>query len=345
MAGRRHDPRSRTELGAADPIRPSSIPLGGTGYLALSDFEAELIAEIGPPAHRIGRLYLAPGPPKPAAWVANIWHDPVAISFASIGEAARDLRAIQRNWSLYSATLHRRAALIQAKLPVVRAKPLAFPAAAPSAPLGSWTLAEPGLIIAAPRCASPFPNGEARFVEDKSGPPNRAYLKLWEALALAGRWPAPGERCLDLGASPGGWSHALAQLGAQVIAVDKAPLAPAVARHPNVAARRASAFALVPADMGPVDWLFSDIVCYPMRLYRLIRAWLDSGLARNIVCTIKFQGETDFAAQAAFAAIPGGRLVHLHHNKHELTWMLIEGGALRPGEREIGGTGEGGSIS
>ena len=22
-----------------------------------------------------------------------------------------------------------------------------------------------------------------------------------------------------------------------------------------------------------------------------------------------------------FAAIPGSRLVHLHHNKHELTWM------------------------
>ena len=24
---------------------------------------------------------------------------------------------------------------------------------------------------------------------------------------------------------------------------------------------------------------------------------------------------------ATFAAIPGGRVLHLHHNKHELTWM------------------------
>ncbi|MFO1188089.1 MAG: SAM-dependent methyltransferase [Alphaproteobacteria bacterium] len=281
------------------------------------------MSEIGPPTRQIGRLYFSPGPPKPVAWAANVWRDPVAIPFASIGEAATALRAIQRNWCLYSAMLHRRSALIQSRLPVVSAKPLAFPAPAPSAPLGSWTLLKPGLLVAAARCSSPFPNGEPKFVEDKSGPPNRAYLKLWEALTLADRRPGPGETCLDLGASPGGWTYALARLGARVIAVDKAPLAPAVAANPLVSTRLTSAFALAPADIGPVDWLFSDIVCYPMRLYRLIRTWLDSGLARNIVCTIKFQGETDRAAQAAFAALPGGQLIHLHHNKHELTWMRL----------------------
>ena len=46
---------------------------------------------------------------------------------------------------------------------------------------------------------------------------------------------------------------------------------------------------------------------------------------RNFVCTIKFQGETDHGAAAAFAAIPGSRLLHLHHNKHELTWMRLAG--------------------
>lgn len=333
MAGRRNDPHPRRQLGEPGPVEPATDgagfvapspgPLGETGYLAPAGFEADLLREIGPVARRIGRLCFAPGPPRPAAWVANVWRDPIAIPFASIGEAAKALRAIQRNWCLYSATLHRRGALIQAKLPVVKAKPLPFPAPAPSAPLGSWTLAEPGLLIAAAHCSSPFPNGEARFVEDRSGPPNRAYLKLWEALTLAGRHPGPGETCLDLGASPGGWTWALAQLGAHVIAVDKAPLAPDVALHPNVSTRQASAFALKPSEVGPVDWLFSDIVCYPMRLHRLIGAWLESGLARNIVCTVKFQGETDFAAQAAFAALPGGRLIHLHHNRHELTWIRL----------------------
>ena len=39
---------------------------------------------------------------------------------------------------------------------------------------------------------TPFANGEVAFVEDRAGPPNRAYLKLWEALVRLGRWPGPG---------------------------------------------------------------------------------------------------------------------------------------------------------
>jgi 23S rRNA (cytidine2498-2'-O)-methyltransferase len=184
-------------------------------------------------------------------------------------------------------------------------------------------LVEPGLMLASPRCSSPFPNGAVRFVEDKQGPPNRAYLKLWEALTLIGRHPQPGERCLDLGASPGGWTWALAKLGARVMSVDKAPLDPAVASMPGVDVRQASAFALSPQDIGPVDWLLSDVVCYPRRLYRLVQTWMASGLARNFVCTVKFQGETDFEAMRLFAAVPGSRLMHLRHNKHELTWVKL----------------------
>jgi 23S rRNA (cytidine2498-2'-O)-methyltransferase len=47
---------------------------------------------------------------------------------------------------------------------------------------------------------------------------------------------------------------------------------------------------------------------------------------RNFVCTLKFQGATDHDTIAAFAAIPGSRLFHAHHNKHELTWTLVSGG-------------------
>lgn len=296
-----------------------------TGYLAPPGFEKELAHQLGADAVAFSRLFLAPGPPKPAAWTANVWYDPGRLAIASIADGARQLRAIQRNWALYSSRLHRRTALIEARLPHVSAKPLRFTSPAPSAPLGSWTLLGPDEILAAPRCASPFPNGEVHFVEDKQGPPNRAYLKLWEALTLLGRYPGKGDVCLDLGASPGGWTWALAEIGARVVAVDKAPLAPHVAKYPNVEVRRESAFAVRPAEVGPVEWLFSDVVCYPDRLYRLVTAWLDSGLARNMVCTLKFQGATDFAAQERFAALPGGRLAHLHHNKHELTWMWPAG--------------------
>mgnify|MGYP003338278511 CR=1 FL=1 len=146
-----------------------------------------------------------------------------------VGEAATALRAIQRNWAFYGTGQFRRAKLIEARLPPLRAKPHPYPNPAPAAPLGSWTLLDANTLIASGRCSSPFAHGEVTFVEDKATPPNRAYLKLWELFTLLGTRPKPGELCIDLGASPGGWSWVLHETGASVLAVDKAPLAPAVA--------------------------------------------------------------------------------------------------------------------
>ena len=129
---------------------------------------------------------------------------------------------------------------------------------------------------------------------------------------MLGTQPKPGETCLDLGASPGGWSYVLGKLGARVIAIDKAPLDARLTALPNVMQRQESAFALAPRDIGPVDWLFSDVICYPARLLTLVEKCIAAGTVKNFVCTIKFQGETDFATQARFAAIPGSRLMHLH---------------------------------
>ncbi len=297
-----------------------------TAYLVADGFESQLREELqrqGVAARAThGRLLICDGPAVPSAWAANVWHDCVELPVASIGTAAKALRDIQRNWAMYAPLHHRRAALIQERLPHVSAKPVVFPAAAPTAPLGSWTLLAPDRLLAAAHCSAPFPNGEVAFVEDREGPPNRAYLKLWEALVRLGRWPQPGERCLDLGASPGGWTYVLAKLGAHVVAIDKAPLDPKVAAMPGVEWRGESAFALDPASVGPIDWLFSDIVCYPARLLVLVERWRASGLVRNFVCTLKFQGETDHDSAAAFAALPGAQVLHLHHNKHELTFIL-----------------------
>lgn len=298
-------------------------PAGVTAYLAAEGYVAELIEELGQVQSVHDRLVIAPGPARMAAWAANTWIEPLRIPIASIGEGAKALRSIQRNWALYSFDHHRRAALIEAKLPPVRPKPIAFPSPLPAAPLGSWTLLDPNTILAAPCCSSPFRHGEVVFDEDKSGPPNRAYLKLWDVFTRLQAMPAPGERCIDLGASPGGWSWVLARLGARVLAVDKAPLDPRIARLPLVEVRQESAFGLDPRSIGTVDWLFSDVICYPARLLRLVRQWLEVGAARNFVCTIKFQGETDHETARAFAAIPGSQLMHLHHNKHELTWVKL----------------------
>ena len=299
-----------------------------TAYLAAEGFEPQLREELqraGVEVRAYERLLIA-DKDVGAAWAANIWHDCVELPVTSIGAAAKALRDVQRNWAMYAPLHHRRAALIQERLPHVSARPIAFPAAAPTAPLGSWTLLAPDRLLMAARCSSPFPNGEVQFVEDKTGPPNRAYLKLWEALVRLRRWPLPGERCLDLGASPGGWTWVLAKFGATVLAIDKAPLEPRIAAMPGVDWRGESAFALEPESVGPIDWLFCDVIAYPARLLRLVERWRASGLAKNFVCTVKFQGATDHDAAVAFAAIPGARLLHLHHNKHELTFMLSSSG-------------------
>jgi 23S rRNA (cytidine2498-2'-O)-methyltransferase len=188
-----------------------------TAYLAAEGRIDELAFELGEIESRHGRLLIVAGPPRPAAWAANVWLDPQEIAISSISDGAARLRAIQRNWARDAPRLHRRTALIEEALPKVSAKPLVFGAAPPTAALGSWTLLDAETMLAASRCTSPFRNGEILFVEDHTGPPSRAYLKLWEALTVIGRRPGPGEVCLDLGSSPGGWSWALQRMGAHVI--------------------------------------------------------------------------------------------------------------------------------
>jgi 23S rRNA (cytidine2498-2'-O)-methyltransferase len=299
-------------------------------YLAPEGFEDALSEELRRKGVGImawhGRLALSAEPPVAAAWSLDIWLEPELHPVASIGATAALLRGRQRNWACHAVRHHRRAALITDRLPPVAGRPLSFPAAAPGGHLGAWTLLAADRMLLSARKSSPFVNGVVQFVEDRVGPPSRAYLKLWEACARLGAWPAPGERCVDLGASPGGWTWVIAQCGAAVVAVDRADLDPDVAAMAGVTLRRESAFGIDPAEIcsagvDAVDWLFSDIIAYPPRLLALARRWIAAGAARRIVMTIKFQGETDHETAEAFAAIPGGRVLHLWHNKHELTFF------------------------
>jgi 23S rRNA (cytidine2498-2'-O)-methyltransferase len=205
----------------------------------------------------------------------------------------------------------------------VAAAPLVFPSPAPSAPLGAWALVGPGELIASARCTSPFPDGQIRFVEDHARPPSRAYLKLWEAFTLAGRYPRPGDRCVDLGSSPGGWTWALERLCARVVSVDKAPIDERLMRLTRVRYVKDSAFAVDPTKMGRVDWLVSDVICYPARTVKLVCRWLAVHPGASFVVTVKLQGVTDTTPLRDLEAIGDARLVHLSHNKHELTWIRL----------------------
>ncbi|MGB9152654.1 MAG: hypothetical protein WCD70_06165, partial [Alphaproteobacteria bacterium] len=151
-----------------DDLHPATD--GCVGYLAPQGFLGDLQQELGDSVIDIyDHLVLAKNPGKPVAWVANVWQDPVFIPIESIGDAAKKLRAIQRNWALYPLALHRRAALIVDNLPKVSAKPLVFGTEAPKAPLGSWALIDANTILASPHCSSAFPNGEVQFIENHIG--------------------------------------------------------------------------------------------------------------------------------------------------------------------------------
>ena len=164
--------------------------------------------------------------------------------------------------------------------------------------------------------------------------PSSAYRKLLEAFACAHAQPAAGDVCVDLGASPGGWSAALLRLGATVTAVDRSPLAPALMAEPRLSFVQGDAFAFTPAA-PPVDWAVSDVIAFPERAVGLIEHWCGaapSAWAHNMVVTIKFKGATpDWEAiDAAVAATERHgfrcRVKHFFANKHA-QWGSHQGGA------------------
>jgi 23S rRNA (cytidine2498-2'-O)-methyltransferase len=197
-----------------------------TAYLAADGFVEELVDELGEVTGVHGRLVLTDRPRQPAAWAADVWLNPTRLAIKSIADAQKQLRTRQAHWAHYSFQLHRRAELIAEPWRYLAVTSTRFPALPPREKIGGWTLLDERTLLAATDRTCPWPLGELQFVENHSAPPSRAYLKLWELFSRLGVMPGTGERCIDLGASPGGWTWVLAQLGARVVAVDKAPLAP-----------------------------------------------------------------------------------------------------------------------
>ena len=259
-------------------------------------------------------------------WCSTVDFEPFTLSFESVSEAASALKQIQRNWAPYQFTLFRRASLIQDKLPYINLKPRNFPYSVPQTQIGAWTLTDEHTIFASARTSSFLPCGKIEFVEDHENPPSRAYLKIQEALvhfqAYFGDFPKEGQHCFEAGACPGGWTYVLVQLGCSVFAVDRSPLADSLMQNPKVKFLAHDAFTLKCEDIEPVDWVFSDVICYPERLLEWIHVWLESGLTRHMICTIKIQGAIDWELIGKFEEIPGARIVHLNYNKHELTMIL-----------------------
>ncbi len=298
-----------------------------TGYLAVHKFEHELEKELEIKglkiSHKRDRLYLVEGHHPAMIWAQMTAWDLEMIAIQSINDGAKKLKSLGRNWGLFTVGNHRRAQLIQDELPKINTKPIAFRQALPLAPMGFWTLWESDLIMASTKTSSPFALGEMNFLEDKITPPSRAYLKLWEFFTVYAPEEIKGGRAIDVGSCPGGWTWVLRTLNFDhTISVDKAPIEKRIMDLGQIEFRQESAFGLDPNNFDTIDWFCSDIICYPERLLNLVKRFRDSGKVKNFVCTIKYQAETDWENTLKFLDIPGSRIVHLHHNKHEVTWFL-----------------------
>ena len=296
-----------------------------SAYLAFAGFEKELAAELSELKQKIKiqheRLFVIAGPALHPIWAQDIWINAQITEIDSISDAAKKLKAQGKLWACYSFDWHRRASLIQDQLLKIPNKPLPFLKEIRPRHLGSWALLSTKQMIFSPQSLSPFPLGEFQFEENKKIPPSRAYLKLWELFTVQGLRPLPGERVVDLGSSPGGWTWVLQQLGCTVISVDKAPLDERIKNLPRIESLKKDAFKLTPEDIGPVDWLFSDIICYPKKLLEYLEPWIASPV--NLACTLKFQGEIDPALIKEFLKVPQSQVLHLLHNKHEVTWLRV----------------------
>lgn len=133
----------------------------------------------------------------------------------------------------------------------------------------------PGISIV--NNSSPWPMGIPRL-RFPSGAPSRSVLKLEEAWNIfmtdqqMKTILRPGLSCVDLGASPGGWSWLLASRGMHVTAVDNGRLTPDLMRFGLVRHVRADAFTFVPKE--PVFWMVCDVVEQPSRIAKLAAQWI-----------------------------------------------------------------------
>jgi 23S rRNA (cytidine2498-2'-O)-methyltransferase len=293
-----------------------------TVYVAQPEFISELCTELGEVADIKENLVVSTLIKPEVCFAQDIWFNVQKFTFSSISQAVKFLRTQGKFWYLHPVSHIRRSRLIEEqlrKMPELYSK---FPLEEKLPVIGVFSLLDKNTMIFSAQRQKKWPDGKCFFIEDKVNPPNRAYLKLWEALTLLKKYPQANDSALDLGASPGGWTYVMQSFNMKVTAVDKAPLAEHIMKLPGVNFLQQSAFALDPFKLETTyDWVLSDIACYPHRARDLILKWLDSGKAKQLIFTIKLQGETDLQILQSLKEIPNSRVMHLFYNKHEATFF------------------------
>jgi len=179
-----------------------------------------------------------------------------------------------------------------------------------------------GGILASNRALSLAPGGRLR-AHVPGDRPSRAARKLAEAFSWLELAPEPGERCVDLGAAPGGWTYLLLERGARVIAVDPARLRPDLLRRPRLTYVGKSAFEFMPDE--PVDWLFCDMAWRPLEVAQMLARWARQRAATLLVANFKLpmKRKAEMVAELRRTLEQGGwkavRARQLYHDRDEIT--------------------------
>jgi 23S rRNA (cytidine2498-2'-O)-methyltransferase len=118
---------------------------------------------------------------------------------------------------------------------------------------------------------------------------SRAYLKIVEALEWSELPIQAGDRCVEIGSSPGGSCLALLERGLLVTGIDPAEMDPEVLAHPNFTHIRAKAKDVKRGIFRDCRWLVMDANVAPNYTLDTLDSVLTQGGARpeGLVLTLK----------------------------------------------------------
>ncbi len=151
-------------------------------------------------------------------------------------------------------------------------------------PGGLW-----GAVMPSHRLSDTRPGGAHRMRFDAQAP-SRSYLKIEEVFERMNMDPAPGQRVVDLGAAPGGWSYAFLKRGCRVLAVDNGPLKiqKLGAAGGGLTHLRENGISFIPPpSWRPLDWMVSDMLIPPGQTLGMFRKWLENRWMRRFVFNVK----------------------------------------------------------
>lgn len=182
-------------------------------------------------------------------------------------------------------------------------------------------------LMAARELSDPRPGG-VHLAKRDAAAPSRSALKIEEVLEILESPPRPKQRVVDLGAAPGGWSHAFLKRGCHVLAVDNGPMT--IGGLDTLAGAlthvREDGMRFTPNGVWqPADWWLSDMLVPAGKALGLLRRWVGRGWCRQFVVNIKLPQAHPLPAlqpvEDYLASVPGlhYRVRHLFHDRREVT--------------------------